>query len=409
MKSILIIADGLGGRPTDVNGKTCLQAADTPTLDQLAEKGASGLMDAIKPGIRPGSDTAHLSIFGYDPYEYYTGRGVFEAAGIGMDVQEGDICFRTNFATLDDEGKIKDRRAGRINHGQDQLEQALSDLESSSNPEVEVKFLRSTEHRGALLFRGNGLGDKVTATDPHELGIPIPQAEGKNPSSKKTAEILNDVSDQAREILSVHPLNNQRIEEGKLPANAILARGAANYPHVPSVKETYGIDATVVAAGALYIGVAQICGMDVKHAEGATGTVDSKIINKAKLTVEELQSGKDLVFLHFKGTDNAAHDHDAEAKVSFIEKIDRTFSWLQDNLDWNETHIAFAGDHTTPVRFGDHVADPVPVLMVGPNVRKDQVSTFDEIQAANGGLHRTSGQLLPTLLSYGNIGEKFGA
>ncbi len=410
MKTLMIIADGLGGRPTDMEGKTCLQVADTPEIDKLlARRGTAGLMDPIKPGVRPGSDTAHLSLFGYDPYTCYTGRGVFEAAGIGMEITEDDVCFRTNFATIDPDGTIADRRAGRISEGQDQLEEALSVLRSEEYPEVKVRFKRSTEHRGALCFTGSDLGGDVTPTDPHELGIPIPDAKGRNQCSEKTARILNEVTRQAREILEEHPLNEERRRADKLPANAIMARGAATYPRIEPVEDRYGISASVIAAGALYIGVAKIAGMEFESAEGATGTVDSQIINKAKLALEELESGKDLVFVHFKGTDNASHDHDSEGKVKFIEKIDRTFGWLRENLDWEETHLSFAGDHTTPIEYGGHVADPVPVMIAGPNVRRDRTETFDELVAAGGGLGRFSGNLLPVTLGYSNQLEKFGA
>ncbi len=163
----MAICDGLGGRPTDVDGKTCLEAAETPNLDELAERGTNGLLDPIKPGIRPGSDTAHLSLFGYDPYEYYTGRGIFEAMGIGMDVCKGDISFRTNFATVDEDLVIKDRRAGRISEGQEELEEALQELEPSVD-DVEAEFQASTEHRGALVLRGDDLSGSVADVDPHE-------------------------------------------------------------------------------------------------------------------------------------------------------------------------------------------------------------------------------------------------
>ena len=409
MKTILVIADGLGGRPSDANGKTCLEAADTPVLDRYGREGSVGLMDSIKPGVIPGSDTAHLSIFGYDPHSYYTGRGVYEAAGIGMEVKRGDVCFRTNFATLNEEGEIADRRAGRIQSGQEELERALSDLHHPNYEDIKVEFKTSTEHRGALLLRGDNLGGNVSDTDPHELGVVPPECQAFDDRSKKTAEVINEVMGQAREILSSHSLNKEREKQGKPPANVLLCRGAAEYPEIPSVQQKYGIEASVTAAGALYIGVAKICGMEFRPAEGATGTVDSNIKNKAKVGLEELKKGKDHVFLHFKGTDNASHDHDSEGKIKFIEKIDRTFAWLEDNLDWSDAHLAFAGDHTTPIEFGEHVADPVPVLIRGPNIIKDGVEKFDERSCASGGLGRFSGRLLPMLLSYSNLGKKFGA
>ncbi|HEC81447.1 MAG TPA: phosphoglycerate mutase, partial [Thermoplasmatales archaeon] len=144
MKAVLIITDGLGGRPTDYKGKTCLEAAQTPNIDELARRGVTGLLDPIKPGVRPGSETAHLSIFGYDPEKVYTGRGVFEALGIGMDVKDGDVCFRTNFATVDENLVVLDRRAGRITEGEKELEKALQNLKPSQ-PDVKVFFKASTE------------------------------------------------------------------------------------------------------------------------------------------------------------------------------------------------------------------------------------------------------------------------
>ncbi|MBS3786822.1 2,3-bisphosphoglycerate-independent phosphoglycerate mutase [Candidatus Bipolaricaulota bacterium] len=410
MKTIMIVTDGLGGRPTDIDGKTCLQVAETPEIDDLlARRGTGGLMDPIANGVRPGSDTAHLSLFGYDPYEYYTGRGVFEAAGIGMDLTENDVCFRTNFATIDSNGNIADRRAGRISESQDELEEALADLESEKFPEVEVRFKRSTQHRGALCLRGPELGGNVSPTDPHELGIPIPESSGQDEKSKKTASILNEVTQQARKILDKHPVNEQREKEGKLPANAILSRGSAKYPELPSVEEKYGVTSSVIAAGALYIGVARVAGMAFKQVEGATGTVDSNILNKAKKSVDELEKGKDMVFLHFKGADNASHDQDAEAKTKYIEKVDDTIGWLKKNTDWESTHLSFAGDHSSPIQYGDHVADPVPVMITGPNVRRDELKTFDEYSCMKGGLGRFSGNLLPMTLSYSNQLPKFGA
>lgn len=410
MKTIMIVADGLGGRPTDSDGKTCLQVAKTPEIDDLlARRGIGGLMDPIRNGVRPGSDTAHLSLFGYDPYEYYTGRGVFEAAGIGMNLTKDDVCFRTNFATIDSDGNIADRRAGRISEGQDELEEALAGLKSEKYPEVEVRFKRSTEHRGALCLRDPELGGNVSPTDPHELGIPIPDSEPGDEGSEKTAEVLTEVTRQAREILDDHPVNERRKEEGKPPANAIVSRGAAKYPDVPSIEEKYEVTGSVVAAGALYIGVARVAGLEFKPVEGATGTVDSNIMNKAKMAVSELESGEDMVFVHFKGADNASHDHDAEAKVKYIEKVDRTIGWIKENVNWEDTHLSFAGDHCTPIQYGDHVADPVPAMIAGPNVRRDELKEFDEYTCVGGGMGRFSGNLLPMTLSYSNNLPKFGA
>ena len=413
MKSILIIADGLGGRPTDQRGQTCLEAARKPNLDALTERGAVGLVDPIGPGIRPGSDTAHLSLLGYNPHELYTGRGVFECIGIGLDVRPGDICFRANFATVEEsKGSLRlvDRRAGRIESGQKDLEKVLDGMRLSTRG-VEVQFRASTEHRGALLLRGKDLSPYVGETDPHEIGAAIHTAEpiADDAAAKRTAAAVNELTRKSYELLKDLPLNQARVASGKLPANILLVRGAADCPHIPSITSIYGIRGAVIAGGALYRGVALACGFEVIDVPEATGGLDTNLRAKAEAALEGLTS-YDLVFVHIKGADNAAHDHDGEAKTSFIERIDAEFfGTLVGRVDWDSTHLAFTGDHTTAVDYGDHTADPVPALFAGPNVRRDDVTTFDERAAARGGLLRWSGQVLPILLSYANQSPKFGS
>jgi len=411
MKGILIIADGLGGRPTDLNGSTCLEAADTPFLDALATRGALGLVDPIGPGIRPGSDTAHLSLLGYDPYKVYTGRGVFECLGMGMDVCVGDISFRANFSTVEpsDQGlRLLDRRAGRISEGQHELEDALRAL---SIPGVEIEFLASTQHRGALRIRAEGLSRFVSEVDPHETGsvlhtcVPTQDV----PGTQKTADIVNQITQQSYELLKDLPLNKKRTAEGKLPANVLLLRGSADYPELPSIESTLGARGAVISGGALYRGIAEACGMDFIPVEGATGGLDTDIGAKAEAILETLKT-YDYVFCHLKGTDNAGHDQDAEAKKAFIERMDsELFRVLIEHVDWDQTHMAFTGDHCTPIDFGDHTIDPVPVLFVGPNISRDSGTTIGVRVAGQGGLGRFSGRVLPMLLGYCNWAPKFGS
>ncbi len=407
----MAICDGLGGRPTDYGGKTCLEAADTPNLDNLADSGTVGLMDPIKPGVRPGSDTSHLSLFGYEPEEIYTGRGYFEALGIGMDVDDNGISFRTNFGTVDESMVLKDRRAGRIQEGQEELEKALLRGLEPSDPEMEIDFKASTEHRGALVIKGSGLSGNITDVDPHETDVKIEGARPKDDkkSSRKTAEIVNDLVKQSHQIMKDLPLNEKRKEEGKLPANILLPRGAAIHPDLTPLKEKYGVKGVMTGAGALYIGVAKAIGMKFKKAKGVTGGADSPIINKAKLAVRELEKNTDFVFVHMKGADSCGHDHDAEAKISYIEKVDDVMGYFLDNLDWEKSHLAFSGDHTTPIVYGDHTADPVPILYAGPNITPDEVSRFDERAAQKGGISRISGRMAPILFGYSNWLDKFGA
>jgi len=415
MKGILVIADGLGGRPTDKGGKTCLEAASTPVLDDLAERGALGLVDPIGPGIRPGSDTAHLSLLGYDPYELYTGRGVFECLGIGMDVRPGDVCFRANFATVergDGAFVVKDRRAGRIESGQQELAEALNRVELGSVPDVSFEFRASTQHRGALLLRGEGLSRHITENDPHETGQPAPQfaaQPGFQEQGAKTARALNEFIERGYEALHAHPVNARRIQDGELPANFILARGAADCPHIPSIESIYGVRGVVIAGGALYRGVALACGLATIDVPGATGGLDTDLRAKADAAVRALETF-DLVFVHVKGTDNAGHDQDGDAKTAFIERIDgELFAPILEGIDETSTHLAFTGDHTTPIDFGDHTVEPVPILFFGPNVRTDGARAFGEREAGGGGLGRWSGRVLPMLLGYCNWAPKFGS
>lgn len=412
-KAVLFIADGLGGRPSDYNGKTCLEAADTPNLDRLADRGINGMLNPLGPGVRPGSDTAHLSLFGYDPEEVYSGRGIFEASGIGMKVQKNDVCFRTNFSTVDKEMEVKDRRAGRIQEGQEKLKEALQDgLELNRYKDLEIIFETSTQHRGALILRGSKLSDKITGTDPHKTDVKVKKCKAVNGSKnvKRTAKIVNKITDRAHELLKDLDVNKDREERGKPPANALLLRGASTPPDIEPFQEKYGLEGVGIAAGALYLGVAKQIGLETRKPEGATGDLDSKIINKAKAAVKELEDGKDFAFIHVKGTDNAAHDHDAEAKKRVIEKIDRAVGYLIDKLDWKNTHLIFSGDHTTPIVYGDHTAEPIPILYRGREVRKDWVDRIGERSSVKGDLGFVNGQeVLPILFNYNNWLEKYGS
>jgi len=415
VKGILIIADGLGGRPSDLAGETCLEAAATTNLDRLAERGAIGLVDPIGPGIRPGSDTAHLSLLGYNPYEVYTGRGVFECIGIGLDVQEGDVCFRANFASVEEaDGKLRvtDRRAGRIETGQKELEAALSGIELTDVAGVKAYFRASTEHRGALLLRGEGLSPRIGETDPHETGVPIARSvplDRSDPAAERTAAAVNELTRESYEALKDLNINRRRIAAGKPPANVILLRGSSELPHLQPLSSIYGVRGAVIAGGALYRGIALACGMEPIDVGGATGGLDTDLSAKAAAALAALDR-YDYVFVHVKGTDNAGHDKDAQAKRAFIERIDRELIGpLVGPVEEGRIHIAFTGDHTTPIDFGDHTDEPVPVLLAGPNVLTDEARRFSERAAGQGGLGRFSGRVLPILLGYCNWSPKFGS
>ncbi len=400
-KALLLICDGLGDRPS-IEGKTPLQAATTPYLDEISKEGINGLMDVISPGIVPGSDTAHLAILGYDPYRYYPGRGVLEALGADMELCEGDVAFRANFATVDDKMRIIDRRAGR--KGSKDLAEALNGLEIDH---TKIMFTNTTEHRCALILKGENLSKSVSDVDTHEAGSEVkkcvPLKEGEK--ELKTANIVNAFVSQSYDILNEHPINEERRRRGELPANIILLRGAGSHEEVPAMKERFGFGAACIAGASLYKGVAKYLGMDVVPVEGATGRADTDLNNKAEAALHALEQ-YDFVFLHVKATDSMGHDGDFEGKEDMILRIDKE---LVARIRDGDAYIVITADHSTPVSIKRHSSDPVPIVIKGEGVRKDGISKFDEVSAASGGLGRIRGvDLIPILSDFMGFYKMFG-
>ncbi len=402
MKTLVLITDGLADRPVEALGwKTPLEVARKPNLDEIAKRGISGLMYTIAPGVPPGSDTAHLALFGYDPYEVYTGRGPFEAAGAGIDMKPGDIAFRVNYATVDDNLVIKDRRAGRI-QDTGELEESLKEIKI---PGVEIIFKSTMAHRGVLVVRGEGLSHKVTDSDPHEVGVKVEGSKALDEESEKTAKILNDFSEKAWQILREHPFNKKREEKGEMPANYLLLRGCGMVPDLVSFPERFEISASCVAAAALVKGVCRMAGMDVPEIEGATGGVNTNLDAKCEAVIKEFET-HDLVIMHVKGADEAGHDGDYDGKVKLIEKLDGVMGKLKGSADI----IVMLIDHTTPVSTGDHSGDPVPVVISGKMVRSDDVEKYDERSAAKGALGNVLGKdIMPIVSNFMDKAKKFGA
>jgi len=407
-KILLLVLDGIADRPCDaLDGKTPLQAAATPVLDRLAKESVCGIMDTIAPGIRPGSDTAHLSLLGYPPKRYYTGRGPLEAEGCGIKMEAGMIGFRGNFATLDSNGTIIDRRAGRISSTVP-LCAAIRDGVDLSAFGVELFFEPGAGHRAALAFRGEGLGASVTSNDPkHEQLPPLPIRPMTDAGSDlRTAEVANEFLRQSQEILFDHPLNKQRIAEGLLPANVVLIRGAGVMGRFEPFSEKWRMTGSVISAAALISGIGSVVGLEPVPVPGITGSADSDLKAKIAYTEKELER-KDFVLLNIKGADEFGHDGKPLLKRDFIGVIDSALAPL---LERNDIIIAVCSDHTTPCSVMDHAGDPVPIIIHGPGVRVDSVSLFDEISAATGGLGRIrGGDLMPILVDLINRSEKYGA
>jgi len=405
-KGVILIADGMADRPVaSLGGLTPLEAAATPHLDRLAAEGECGLMDPIAPGIRAGSDTSHLALLGYDPHSCYSGRGPFEAAGVGLEVKAGDICFRCNFATVDENLLLTDRRAGRINEGTKELAAAL---EGMTLGETRCFFKESVEHRAALVLRGPGLGHEVSDVDPHGEGKKILLARGKDEKSEKTAALLNEFVARSHEILRSHPVNLERKAQGKPPANIVLPRGAGVAPHLESFQARHGLTGAAVVETGLIAGIARYLSLDLPAVPGATGGYDSDELALARAVISALAE-HGFVICNFKAPDLAGHDGDAAKKMECIERMDRLVGEVAAHLPAH-THLVVSADHATPVSFRDHSGDTVPILFWGPEVRRDAVKSFGERPCASGSLGRIRGQwVMPLLTNLLGIQEKYGA
>jgi 2,3-bisphosphoglycerate-independent phosphoglycerate mutase len=408
MKGIIMIIDGMGDRPLKELGyKTPLESAITPNMDKMAENGICGIMDPIRPGIRPGSDTSHISILGYNPYEVYTGRGPFEAAGVGVDVLPGDIAFRCNFSTADENGIITDRRAGRIREGTEELARYINGINVDQN--VEVIFKESTGHRAVLVLRGTGLSDQVSDADPkHEGKSPkmVVALDGSQ-EANKTANILNKIVKESYELLKNHPLNLKRIDAGKPPANIIIPRGAGAVPNVQPFGEKYGLKPVCIAETGLIKGIAKIAGMELVDIEGATGGIDTNLENIKNGIIETASKDYDFMLINIDGADEAGHDGQVEEKIKFIEKVDAV---IEELMRIEDVYFILTADHSTPISTMDHTGDPVPIVICGPEVRVDDVKNFNERSAVKGGLCRIRGDnIMDILMDLMNLSTKFGA
>jgi len=410
-RALLIVIDGAADRALKtLNGKTPLEVAYKPNIDQLATNGVTGIMDPIAPGVSVGSDTAHLALLGYDPFKTYTGRGAFEALGAGIKLQPGEVAFRTNFATVDEEMRVIDRRAGRYIEEAKEFEKLINSI-SLKTSNVKVLFRHTVEHRGVLILRGEGLSRFVSDTDPHKIGMRVLESKPliDSPEAKRTANIVNEFTREVYKLLKDHPLNKSRVKRGLPPANILLVRGAGVLPNVKPLSERFKVKCACIAGIALVKGVAKAVGMDIIDVPGATGGLDTDVLAKVKYAIKALED-YDFVFIHYKGTDAASHDGNVWAKVKIIEKIDSAIGYLIDRVNLDETYIIITADHATLTEeTRNHSGDFVPILIHGPGVIPDDVRVFCERACLKGGLGRIRGlDLMNIIMNYLDKVEKFG-
>jgi 2,3-bisphosphoglycerate-independent phosphoglycerate mutase len=408
-KALLLIGDGMGDRPiAELGHRTPLEAAYTPCMDRLAREGECGLMDPIAPGIRAGSDTAHLALLGYDPYQVYTGRGPFEALGIGMEVRGGDVALRCNFSTVDENWRVIDRRAGRITQGTAELARAVNGVEIEG---VQCFFKESVAHRGALLLRGEGLSARITDVDPHTEGEFVRECRPLDPqddAARRTARVVNAFVRLSYERLKEHPINRERVAQGLLPANVILPRGAGVAPHLEPFPQRHGVRAAAVVETGLIRGIARFVGMETRDAPGTTGGLDSDLMSMGHTLLQALQE-YDFILCNVKAPDLCGHDGNPHQKVEVIERMDAMLRLVLESAEPN-LYICLTADHSTPCSVRDHSGDPVPLVLWGPDLRGDEVQAFHERACMRGGLGRLRGSdLVPILTQLMGVQEKFGA
>ncbi len=389
-KIIMLVMDGLGGIPHPKTLRTELDAAETHNLDRLARASQCGLSIPVAHGITPGSGPGHLALFGYDPVRYLVGRGILEALGLDMDVREGDIAARGNFCTLGDDGLIMDRRAGRISSD---LNRELTErLNRISLKNAEPIAVSGREHRFALLFRpvdgGLQLSDSLTDSDPQREGLtPLPVT-ATEPWAETTASMVNSFLNDAMSAIS-----------NRHPANGLVLRGFSTTPALPQMGDVYGLTPAAVATYPMYRGLSTLVGMNVVQ----TGDTFDDQIETVRTTWEEY----DFFFIHYKATDSAGEDGDYDAKVTAIERLDRSLPAI---LDLDPDVLIIAGDHSTPTAMAAHSWHPVPLMITSRYIAGGISEAFNERECARGILGTLSAtDIMPLALANAGKLDKFGA
>lgn len=385
MKYIIVLGDGMADHPIkELGNKTPLQVANIPNIDKLARLGRTGMFQTVPHDMPPGSEVANLAVLGYDVHKVYEGRGVLEAASMGVKINEDDLAMRCNLICIDD-GKIKNHSAGHIDTEEAHI--LIEFLNKKLSTEL-IRFYKGISYRHLFVMK-NGNND-LNFTPPHDVpGIPFKDVM-ITPTGKKgndTAKQLNDLILKSQELLKDHPINKQRIADGKDPANSIWFWSSGYKPSMQTLEEKFGITGAVISAVDIIKGLGIYAGMEVIEVEGATGLTDTNYEGKAAAAVDAIKK-YDLVYLHVEATDEAGHSGDAELKIKALEYLDqRIVKYVIEEtskLD-EDIALAFLPDHATPCEVRTHTHDAVPFIIFNPNAQLDDVMQYNEEACKNGG------------------------
>jgi 2,3-bisphosphoglycerate-independent phosphoglycerate mutase len=385
-KIVLLVMDGVGGLPHPETGKTELESARKPNLNHIARDSICGLIDPVSPGITPGSAPGHLAIFGYDPVKYNIGRGVVEALGIDLELKPDDIAARGNFCTVDAEGIITDRRAGRLSTDKNiELCRLLNNIAIDG---AEISVLPVKEHRFVLILRGASLSPELADSDPQQVGLTPKKVEALSPQAQKTAGIANEFVSQARSLL-----------QGEAPANMVLLRGFSRRPNIPPISEIYKLKPAAIAIYPMYRGLARLVGMQVlPGGENMTEQLNS---------LRRYYADYDFFFVHFKSTDARGEDGNFQAKVQAVEELDNSLPSL---LSLDPEVLIITGDHSTPATLAMHSWHPVPFMLKSKWCPPDDVIEFSERACLAGGMGRfPATEIMHLAMANALKLDKFGA
>lgn len=392
MKYVVVLCDGMADYPVPaLGGKTPMMVAKKPHIDALAAKAEVGLVRTVAPGLKPGSDVANMSVLGFDPHRFYTGRSPLEAASIGIDMKDSDVSLRTNLVTLSDKGEpfadkvIEDYCADDIST--EEARQLIEAVQAAFGG-GEYDFYTGVSYRHCLIWHG-GTTELGNMTPPHDI---TGKVIGPHLSTAETARPLLEMMEKSFDLLKDHPVNKARVAAGRRPANCIWLWGEGKRPALHPFEALYGIKGGMVSAVDLLKGIANCAGMEVAEVPGATGYIDTDFEGKAKAALD-LLTRNDLVYVHFEAPDECGHRNEPENKVKAIEMIDsRVLPILEEGLEQYEDYkILLLPDHPTPIVTRTHASDPVPYLLYQKSAPKTGVDTINEETAKATGIYMENG------------------